>query len=268
MQAEVGRDDTDQRHPGDVVALRDHLRADQHVELAAVEAGQDRALRALACRGVAVEPADARARVGRDHLLEQALGAEALHAALGAGAVRAGLHRVLAVAAVVAAQLALERIAHPARPVARVVDERHVAVFAVQREAAGEAEHPAREAAPVQEQDRLAAGRERLGQRLAQRAREHAAASAARALRPRGRRSPPSAAAGSPPAPAGSAARSRRARSARRCRRRGSPSRAGAGSPPARRAAARPRARGSGSPPRSCRRARAPRRSTIRPRSV
>ena len=198
MQTEVRGDDTDQRHPGDVVALRDHLRADQHVELAAVEAGQDRALRALARRGVAVEPADPRGGVRRDQLLVEPLGAEALHAALGAAALRARLERVLAVAAVVAAQLALERIAHAARPVAvRVIDERHVAVFAAECEAAREAVDPAREAAPVQEQDRLAAGRERLGKRLAQRAREHAAAPAARAL-VGGRRSRPSAAAGSP----------------------------------------------------------------------
>ena len=60
-EADVGRHDADQRHARKVVALGDHLRADEDVDLAVAEPREQRGERALAPDGVAIEPRDARA---------------------------------------------------------------------------------------------------------------------------------------------------------------------------------------------------------------
>ena len=107
---------------------------------------------ALRCRGRAARSARAGTRA---HLLLDALGAEAEQRSVGRAAARAALGRRAAVLAVVAAQ----------RAVGRVVDEPDVAVGAALGVAALEAQDPRREAAPVQEQDRLRARAQRLGER-------------------------------------------------------------------------------------------------------
>ena len=47
-EADVGRDDADERDARKIVPLGDHLRADEHVDLAVAEARQERVQRALA----------------------------------------------------------------------------------------------------------------------------------------------------------------------------------------------------------------------------
>ena len=59
-EADVGRDDADQRHARKVVALGNHLRADQDVDLAVAEARQQRFERAPSADRVAIEARDAR----------------------------------------------------------------------------------------------------------------------------------------------------------------------------------------------------------------
>ena len=57
-EPDVGRDDADQRDARKVVALGDHLRADEDVELAGGEPRQQRRQRALAPHRVAIDAAD------------------------------------------------------------------------------------------------------------------------------------------------------------------------------------------------------------------
>ena len=59
-EADIGGDDADQGDVGNVVALGDHLRADQHVVVAFAEILQDGFVLALAGDGVAIEARDAR----------------------------------------------------------------------------------------------------------------------------------------------------------------------------------------------------------------
>ena len=67
-EADVGRDDADQRHAREVVPLGDHLRADQDVDLAVAKPRQQRVERALAADRVAIDPRDARGRARRPRL--------------------------------------------------------------------------------------------------------------------------------------------------------------------------------------------------------
>src|SRR5687767_12389603 len=148
----VHRDDADQRHVREVVALGYHLRADEHVELARGEA-EDGLLVGRAARGrVAVEPRDAD---GGEALLQNLLyllGALADEEDEGAFAGGARVGRAAAQVAVVADEAAL----------VAVVGERDLAVVAVDALAARAAEHEARIAAAVEEDDCLLAARVRL----------------------------------------------------------------------------------------------------------
>ena len=62
---------------GKVVALRDHLRADEHVDLAGGEPPQQGGDRAAPADGVAIDAGDARLREQRRDLVLDPLGAEA-----------------------------------------------------------------------------------------------------------------------------------------------------------------------------------------------
>ena len=160
----VGVDDRRELDAGEVVALRDHLRADEHGALRLREP-LERLAQLLRLRDrVGVEPDPL--QLG-DVALELAL--EPLRPCsdpreLGRAARRARLPAGLARAAVVAAQ----------RPVA-VQRERDVAVRAATGDTAGAAMQRRRDAAPVEEQDRLAArlgepaelGEKRRGERVA-----------------------------------------------------------------------------------------------------
>ena len=88
------------------MALGNHLRADQHVDLAVAETREQRGQRASAPDRVAVEPADARTGTRRLHFGFDALGAEAGLLEIGPGAQRAGLRHAGGVVAVVAARAA------------------------------------------------------------------------------------------------------------------------------------------------------------------
>ena len=77
VQGDVGRNDADERHLGDVQALGHQARADQHVQPALGERVQDPLDGALALGDVAVETADPEMREGGPDLLLHALGAAA-----------------------------------------------------------------------------------------------------------------------------------------------------------------------------------------------
>ncbi len=67
----VGRHDADERDAREIVTLGDHLRADEDVDLAALEAREDPLVLAAAAHGVAVHALDARrGRELAQHLLD------------------------------------------------------------------------------------------------------------------------------------------------------------------------------------------------------
>ncbi|MBE7452555.1 MAG: hypothetical protein HS111_27850 [Kofleriaceae bacterium] len=165
-QRGVGAQDADEGDAGEVVALGHHLGADQDVDLAARDPGQHR-LGAGAGGDVAIEAGDASLGPALGHRQGDALGPQpvALDAAAG-GARRAGLGDAVGEVAVVTDQ-AIGRA---------VVGHRHRAVPAAERVAAGLAHHEGREAAAVEEQDRLLAGSQGLVDGAGQRRRQHALA--------------------------------------------------------------------------------------------
>src|SRR5262249_29051691 len=124
-EADVGRHDADERHARKVVPFGDHLRPDEHVDLAVAEAREQQVERALAANGVAVEARDAGARTQSVYFRLHALGAEAGLLEVRSGAERARLRDARRVVAVVAARAAGRAVA--------VHDERHAAVRAVDR---------------------------------------------------------------------------------------------------------------------------------------
>src|SRR5437667_109114 len=147
-----------------VVALRNHLRADQHVDLAIAKLRQERREGASAANRVAIEPRDARLRVHALHLRFDPLGAEAGLLEIRACAQRARRRHPRGVVAVVTARAPRVAVA--------VNHERHAAVRAIQRRGALTAEDGRREAAAVQEHERLLAPIEPLSNRVTERAAE------------------------------------------------------------------------------------------------
>ena len=147
-EAEIGIDHADQRHVGEMVALGDKLGADDDVGLALGDRLE-----------LEPQPPDAAqhvrgkhdgARVGKmpDHLLGDPLDARtAGDEMVERAAFRTGVGAVLAVAAMVADQLAAEA----------VLDQPARAVRALEAMAAGAAKRQRRIAAPVEEQQRLLA---------------------------------------------------------------------------------------------------------------
>ena len=157
-QAHVGVHDPDQGHAREVVPLRDHLRADEHVDLALLERGQRLGEHPAPAGTVAVEPLDPRAGQRLLHRLGHALGAEAGEAQVGPAARRARRRRLRLVTAVVA-----ERRAPPL-----VQRERHRAVRAHGLLGALAAEEARGVAPPVQEDEALLAAREPGGEGVAE----------------------------------------------------------------------------------------------------
>ena len=64
MDVHVGVDDADERHAREVESLGDHLRAEQHVDVAPAHAVQDPLMRPLPRGRVDVHARDARCREG------------------------------------------------------------------------------------------------------------------------------------------------------------------------------------------------------------
>ena len=182
VKSEVRGHNANERHSRNVVALRDHLRANEHVDLAAMKVLQDAALIALAGRGIAVEPSHARvSEHGRNVLLEP-LRAKPEQRAVGSPATRTRRSRVLAVATVVTAKLPLSGIVGPRGGPGRVIDERDVAARARDGVPAGEAVHARCKAPAVEEQNCLAASCEHSRQCLPERTREQHCAAASLCL--------------------------------------------------------------------------------------
>jgi hypothetical protein len=141
----VGVDDADQGDVGEVQPLRDHLRAEQDLHLAALHPLQDPVVRPLPGGRVDVHPGDARGREGLADGPLDLLGADAPEADVLRAAAGAAVGRVLLVEAVVAGQ----------PRAAAVVGQGDVAVRAVPDLAALAALHEGRVAAAVQQQDGL-----------------------------------------------------------------------------------------------------------------
>ena len=93
----VGVQHADERDAREVMALRQHLRADQNLDVARFDVVQHGGERALAARAVAIEPRDARRREQRGELVADALRAgadgDSLAAARAARPARAGARR-------------------------------------------------------------------------------------------------------------------------------------------------------------------------------
>jgi hypothetical protein len=172
VERAVGVDDADQRDAREVEALGDHLRADQHVDLAAPE-GLERVLVVLA--------PPHRVRIHAPHARAWEEGRELELDALRARAQRPQPRRSAARARARQRALLAAGVAHHAAD-APVPGERDVAARAAHRRAAGLAPQHGREAAPILEQDRLLAALERAAEQVGQTLAEDAAAAARAAL--------------------------------------------------------------------------------------
>ena len=144
-ESSVGIDDGGELDAGEVVALGDHLRADEHRPVGSSEPRQRVAEGPRPLRCVSVQPDPLQLRHAAGELAFESLGARADADELGRPARRARRERGLVAAAVVAAQALVPvqgqgDIAQraPARPAARAAVERR------------------RDTAPVEEENRLA----------------------------------------------------------------------------------------------------------------
>ncbi len=144
-EAGVGLDDADELHPGEVQALRHHLRAEQDVDVATAEGIEGFLEDAFLAGGVGVEAADGEIAKARLHLLLDALGAVSGEPGIEGAALGADARRLLRVSAVVADHLSLRL----------VVGEGHRAVFASKDEAAGAALEEGGKAPAVEKEDGL-----------------------------------------------------------------------------------------------------------------
>ena len=161
-----------QRDAVNVVALGDHLRADEQIDLARVQARQQPFQIVAAAHRVAIHAPDARAGKNLRQPLLALLRARAEVVQMLAVALGAARRNRAPVAAVVALQpLALARYASIFAG-RLVVGERDGAVLALQLFAAGAADHGKRIAAPVEQNQRLLAALERRLGLLDQRARK------------------------------------------------------------------------------------------------
>ena len=171
-QAAVGVDARDQRDAAKVVALGDHLGADQHIEFTLVHAGELLLQAALGARAVGVQPQHADRFAIRapgmgqqtDQLFLELFGAASDRRDVEVAATRAGIGHARTVAAVVAAQRAVDLVEHRMR----------AAVRTVAFPAAGVTGQHRGVAAPVQQQHALLAAGGALGDRFQQRRRQHA----------------------------------------------------------------------------------------------
>jgi hypothetical protein len=172
----VGADHADEGQAREVVALREHLRADEDVDAFGRDLLAHRLERAANARRVAVDAGDAgvRKRLGERRL--DPLRAETARVQVDVAARRARARDALGVAAVVAAQ---------ARRLA-VHDQPRAAARAPGLPGAGRALERGRVAAPVDEHERLLAAREPRAREAAGRARLHLARALphAHAMRP------------------------------------------------------------------------------------
>ena len=159
-QREVGVDHPDQRDARQVEPLGDHLRADEHVGLAAGEALQQTAMVVAAAHRVAVPAQRAGGGEGALDLSLETLGAHAHGADAVAAAGGAAAGRRGAEAALVALQDGVGRAGVAQRAGELVQRERDVAAVAADGLAAGAADDDA-DAPPVEEQHRLLAAGER-----------------------------------------------------------------------------------------------------------
>src|SRR5690606_14910188 len=122
-QPAIGIQDRHERYPREMVALGEHLRADQQAWLAAVDGTEQLLHRALACGAVAI---DAQHRVLREEDAEPllgAFGAGAHWAQIDLGALRAVAWWAFDMPAVVTAQFVVALVQGHARIAARALAE-------------------------------------------------------------------------------------------------------------------------------------------------
>ena len=170
----VGIDRGDEADAAKVVALGDHLRADQDVDLARVDGAERRLERAFPARAVGVDARDPRFGKQRRELLLEALGAATDRRDVGVAALRAAARHRFGEAAVVAAQ----------RPVLLVEDAPGAAMRAAAQPAAVAALEHRRVAAPIQEDEALHAAADALAQGREDLRRERRAPALPRRARP------------------------------------------------------------------------------------
>ena len=163
VEREVRRQHADQRDPGEIVSLNDHLRADQDIRFVPVKGLQDPAVAGLAGGRVGIHPEHACLREGLPddvlHLLRA--GPEGRDVRRAAG--RAAVRKRRCITAVVTAELTVAVIGHA-----------DGAVRTDERPAAGAAAHEARVAAAVQKEHDLFLFRQALFDLLRKKPAEHA----------------------------------------------------------------------------------------------
>ena len=162
VQQRVRREHADRGHVREVVALRDHLRADEALHGPGPHRVDDRVRPAAPARGVAVEHRARHAREPLGEALGHALGAGADGFEDAAAALRTAQRSRRALAAVVADE----------PPALLVHRARDAAPAAAEVLAALAAQEERREPAPGLQEDRLLAAREHLLESLEQRAGE------------------------------------------------------------------------------------------------
>ena len=152
-EAEIGIDDADQRHVGEIVALGDELRADDDVGLAIGDGFELQPQPPDAAQHVGGEHDGARVREMADDLFGDALDAgTAGDEMVERAAFGAGIRALFVMAAMVADELAAKA----------VLDQPARTVRALEAVAADAAERQRRIAAAVEEEQRLLAALERL----------------------------------------------------------------------------------------------------------
>jgi len=155
----VGAEHADERQPREVVTLGEHLRADQDIDLARVDALAHVGKGALAPRAVAIDALDARLRKALGERSLEPLRAVADGNEVHVAAVGTAAREPVGVTAMVTAQI--RRLA--------MHDEPRAAARTSRLPAAGGAQERDREAAPVDENERLLAAREAGGDRFEKR---------------------------------------------------------------------------------------------------
>ncbi len=122
-QRGVGVQHADQRHAPEVMPLRDHLRADENIDLARMHIGKERLRAAFAARAVSIDAQHARARHRARKRLFDALRAASERRDIDVAALRARARNARLPAAVMATQRAFGLMQHDIGAAARAAGD-------------------------------------------------------------------------------------------------------------------------------------------------
>ena len=162
IEPRIGADDPDQGDPGKIMPLGHHLGAEQNIDVAALHGTDQISMGAFAAGGVPIHARDACLGKRLSKLFLQALGTGTLRLQPMPSAARTARRRTLQITAVMATQSALRLI----------IGQGNFAMRAVKGRPAFLTQQIRRKAAAVEQQKRLLAPLQILGQRVLQRWRQ------------------------------------------------------------------------------------------------